>query len=112
MSSLRNITLDEYSRTRAWWVRVQRGDTTHSKLFSFAKHGGKVAALVMDMNSRLLIPGAPQRTNHRGKKVSVGFAAGNVQIVDTPKDELSLRPEDIMDIWGRLDEILQHADGL
>ncbi len=74
--------------------------------------GRKVSALIMDMNSFLEIPGVPVRTNHRGKKVSVGFAAGHALAFDTPDDELALRAEDIKNIWGRLDEILEYADAL
>ncbi len=33
-------------------------------------------------------------------------------IGDTPADELALRAEDIKNIWGRLDEILEYADAL
>ncbi len=73
-------------------------------------NGAPVTALLMDMNSRL--PIAPTRTNHRGLRVSVGFAAGNVRMIDTPNEELSLRWGDVVDIFGRLDEILEYADRL
>jgi prepilin-type N-terminal cleavage/methylation domain-containing protein len=72
--------------------------------------GGRLSALVMDMNSLMQIPGVPTRTNHRGLRVSVGFVDGSADVFDNPNQQLTLRPGDEMNVFGRLDEILQHAD--
>jgi len=76
----------------------------------FNAAGEPVRALVMDMNSLMTM--APQRTNHRGLRVSVGFVTGSAEMFETPNDELTLRPQDAADFMGRLDEILEYADTL
>ena len=74
--------------------------------------GDRVSAMVMDMNSLMQIPGVPTRTNHKGRKVSIGFVGGNARLFDNPDQGLTLRHGDEMNVFGRLDEILQHADTL
>ena len=92
----------------------QKGTRIQARIDNLGSNpnGDPISALVMDMNSKLEIPWAPVRTNHRGEKVSVGFLPGHAAAFETPNDELTLRPQDIVDIWGRLDEILQYADRL
>ena len=70
--------------------------------------GTTVRAMVLDANSRM--NGFWKRTNHGGLRVSVGFIGGCVEVVDTPDEELSLRPGDEADFTARLDEIFQRAD--
>jgi hypothetical protein len=73
--------------------------------------GEPVRALILDMNSRM--PVAPVRTNHHAEVVTVGYAAGDVQIFRTPDDEMTLREQDAPpagDMFGRLDEIFEYAD--
>ena len=74
--------------------------------------GQPVRALLMDINSLMQMPGAPVRTNHRGKKVSIGFADGYAKICDNTNAELTLRDSDKFRIPDRLDEIFQFADSL
>ncbi|HUU59010.1 MAG TPA: type II secretion system protein [Phycisphaerae bacterium] len=74
--------------------------------------GGQVTALLMDINSLLQIPGVPVRTNHRGEKVSVGFASGHALTVPNLEKKLTLRAGDEMRLFDRLDEILEYADSL
>lgn len=70
--------------------------------------GGRIQALVLDANS--LMTWAPLRTNHEGKVVTVGYAAGDARQYDTPLGELSIRAQDAADFLGRLDEIFTSAD--
>ena len=72
--------------------------------------GGKVRALVLDMNSTLQIPGLPARTNHGGRRVSVGFAAGAAEAYPDPDGLLALQAGQEMRIFERLDEIFEAAD--
>jgi len=74
--------------------------------------GKRVRAVVLDMNSKMQIPGMPVRTNHRAKRVSVGFAEGHCKIYDNPDDAMTLRNGDEMRMFDRLDEVLQYADAL
>ena len=74
--------------------------------------GMPVRALLMDMNSLLEIPGVPVRTNHRGRRVCVGFADGHAGIFPNVDQRLSLRRGDERRIFDRLDEILDYADTL
>jgi prepilin-type N-terminal cleavage/methylation domain-containing protein len=74
--------------------------------------GRKVAALSLDMNSLLQIPGVPVRTNHRGLRVSIGFAGGHGGTFDNVGDRFTLRHGDEMNLFGRLDEVLQAADAV
>ena len=70
--------------------------------------GRPAAALVLDANS--LMTWAPVRTNHDGKVVTIGYAAGHARQVRTPHHELSIRQSDAADFLGRLDEIFTTAD--
>jgi len=75
--------------------------------------GQRVSALLLDVNNEMPIPGAPTRTNHGGRKVTVGFVAGHALAFDTPNGELSLRAsDDPMAFDRRLDEIFEHTDEL
>ena len=75
-------------------------------------NGRPVRALILDMNSRMVIPGTPQRTNHRGLRVNVGFEMGDASTFDNGDDALTLRAGDGMTVFNRLDEIFTHADAL
>jgi prepilin-type N-terminal cleavage/methylation domain-containing protein len=70
--------------------------------------GDEVRALILDANS--LMAGFNQRTNHAGEKVGIGFVDGHVIMIETPEDELSLRPGDEYNITARMDEIFETAD--
>jgi prepilin-type N-terminal cleavage/methylation domain-containing protein len=74
--------------------------------------GDPVRALLMDANSQLSIPGVPQRTNHGGARVSVGYVTGGAMAFDNDGGRFSLRPGDEMNVFDRLDEIFITADGL
>ncbi|MGC9455853.1 MAG: type II secretion system protein [Phycisphaerae bacterium] len=74
--------------------------------------GQFVRAMLMDMNSRMNIPGTPQRTNHGGERVSVGFLSGSAEAFENEGGRFSLRPGDEMNVFGRLDEIFVEADTL
>lgn len=65
-------------------------------------------ALLMDLNS--LMPGLPERTNHRGELVNIGFVDGHAKTFENTSARFTLRPEDIANPFARLDEILQEAD--
>ena len=90
----------------------QREGTTPSANIAslgFNNQGDRVNALVMDVNS--LLPEAPVRTNHRGRKVSVGFLSGNANIIDTPHGELTITGS-FQNLFSTLDRILEYADKL
>ena len=75
--------------------------------------GGRVSAFVMDANCTTKF--YPQRTNHGGQKVQLGYIQGDARTYNTPNGELSLRPDDGPKIFAqpsRLDEILELADSL
>ena len=81
--------------------------------------GDPVRALLMDMNSLMVFPPAyniPIRTNHRGVRVTVGFAPGHAAVFDNADEALTLRNGDQGGLFAadrnRLDDIFQHADGL
>jgi len=74
------------------------------------EQGLDVKALLMDLNS--LLPGRPTRTDHGGRVVNVGFVEGHARGYGNEEAQFSLRPEDIANPFGRLDEILQYADRL
>ena len=80
----------------------------------FNAAGDRVRALIMDMNSRMQVPGMERhtRTNHGGKKVSVGFVDGHTEVVSNADDPMTLRDGDEEVVFERLDEILQYADKL
>ncbi len=71
--------------------------------------GEPVRALLMDANS--LMTWAPKRTNHGGRRVSVGYVDGHAEKFDTSNGELSLG-EDVGfgDFAARLDKIFETAD--
>ena len=75
--------------------------------------GGRISAFVIDANCTT--KNYPQRTNHGGKKVCIGYIAGDTCTYSTPNGELSLRPDDGPKIFAnpsRLDEILELGDSL
>jgi prepilin-type N-terminal cleavage/methylation domain-containing protein len=74
--------------------------------------GAKVAALTLDMNSLMEIPGTPVRTNHKALRASIGFADGHCKTVDNTNDRFTLRHGDEMQVFDRLDQVLQAADGV
>ena len=76
--------------------------------------GGRVRALMLDMNSRMQVPGMPRhtRTNHGGREVSVGFVDGHAKLFSNSDDQMSLRAVDEPVVFERLDEILEYADAL
>ena len=74
--------------------------------------GDPVRALMLDMNSRMVVPGTPQRTNHGAEKVNVGFLMGNASTFDNTGDPMTLRAGDGMTVFNRLDEIFTYAGGL
>jgi len=81
--------------------------------------GGRVRALVMDMNSLMVFPpeyNVPIRTNHRAEVVNIGFVTGSAAKFKNPDGALTLNNGDQGRLYGppptRLDEIFQHADTL
>ncbi len=76
----------------------------------FDDAGLPVRAVLMDLNSRM--PGLPQRTNHDGRLVNIGFIGGHVRGYDNTQDAFTLRPQDVANPFARLDEILIAADRL
>jgi len=79
--------------------------------------GGRITALVLDMNSELTNtpPDMPAvRTNHEGLTVSVGFVDGHTEQFDDPDRELTLFGDmtQQFELMTGLDAIFQHADTL
>ena len=80
----------------------------------FNAAGDSVRALILDMNSRMQVPGMERhtRTNHDGTEVSVGFVDGHTELVSNADDPMTLRAGDEEVVFERLDEILEYADTL
>jgi len=72
--------------------------------------GGRAMALALDMNSVVTVDPAWRRTNHQARRVNVLYADGSVLTFDNSRHPFSLRDEDLMDMAGRRDVILQNAD--
>jgi hypothetical protein len=73
--------------------------------------GDVAVALVMDANSLLEMPGAPQRTNHGAETVNLAFAPGHAGTFANRDGRLTLTggPADFL---AGLDGIFEHADTL
>lgn len=76
--------------------------------------GEPVRALILDMNSKMQVPGMERhtRTNHGGREVSVGFVDGHAELLSNSDDQMTLRHGDEEVVFERLDEILEYADTL
>lgn len=72
--------------------------------------GVPARALLLDMNSKM--PMAPVRTNHSGLRVNIGFVDAHARTYDNTDERFTLRPQDIANPFGRLDDILKTADEL
>lgn len=73
--------------------------------------GDRAVALAMDMNSvATAFDGAWYRTNHKARRVNVLYADSAVLNLLNDQNKLALRDQDLADMDGRLDEILQAAD--
>ncbi len=72
--------------------------------------GVPVWALLMDLNSEM--PGQPTRRNHSGRRVNIGFADAHASGFDNSENTFTLRAEDVMNPFSRIDEILKYADSL
>jgi len=72
--------------------------------------GLRVKVLILDMNSSM--PGLPERSNHGGLKVNIAFIDGHATTHDNTDERFSLRRQDIVNPFARLDEILKEADRL
>lgn len=72
--------------------------------------GTRARALALDMNSVVTVDPAWRRTNHQAKRVNVLYTDGGVLTFDNGRNPFSLRDEDLMDMAGRRDTILQNAD--
>ena len=72
--------------------------------------GTRARALALDMNSVVTVDPAWRRTNHQAKRVNVLYMDGGVLTFDNGRNPFSLRDEDLMDMAGRRDTILQNAD--
>ncbi|MCK4625085.1 MAG: type II secretion system protein [Phycisphaerae bacterium] len=72
--------------------------------------GMDVRAILMDLNSEM--PGQPTRHNHGGRRVNIGFVDSHAAGFDNSEDTFTLRAEDVMNPFGRIDEILKYADSL
>ena len=70
--------------------------------------GEPARVLWLDLNSDM--PYSPVRTNHRGKKVNMAFLDGHARATGNEQQQFSLRPQDVMNPFARLDEIHQQAD--
>lgn len=90
------------------------GPTPRTRLSDLGRNakGNRATAMLLDMNSLLGIPGAPDRVNHQGLKVSVAFADSHAATFNNLNGEMTLRPSDVMNMFGRIDEILEYADKL
>jgi prepilin-type processing-associated H-X9-DG protein len=75
-------------------------------------NGDRVTAMILDMNSKLILPGAPVRINHRGEKVNIAFVDGSAEIFDQPNEEFTLKDAKSNPIPVLLDEIIRRADAL
>jgi prepilin-type N-terminal cleavage/methylation domain-containing protein/prepilin-type processing-associated H-X9-DG protein len=74
--------------------------------------GDRVSALIFDANSKMQMPGAVVRYNHRCEKANIAFVDGSANTHNQPNEEFTLRAGDAIRIPLRLDEILQAADKL
>lgn len=72
--------------------------------------GDPVRALLLDADSRMTLPGAPVRFNHRCEKANIAFVDASAETFAQPNEEFTLRASDATRILLRLDEILQAAD--
>jgi hypothetical protein len=72
--------------------------------------GVPARTLLLDMNSKM--PMAPIRTNHNGLRVNIGFIDAHACTYDNADERFTLRPQDIANPFGRLDDILKTADKL
>ncbi|MDY7009734.1 MAG: type II secretion system protein [Planctomycetota bacterium] len=72
--------------------------------------GLPVRAMLMDLNSEMA--GQPVRHNHGGRRVNIGFVDAHAEGFDNSENTFSLRTQDAMNPFGRIDEILKYADSL
>jgi len=72
--------------------------------------GRSVRAMLMDLNSEM--PGQPARHNHSGRRVNIGFVDALAAGFDNSGDAFTLRAEDVMNPFGRIDDVLKYADSL
>ena len=72
--------------------------------------GMDVRAMLMDLNSEM--PGQPVRHNHSGLRVNIGFVDGHAEGFDNSEKTFTLRAEDVMNPFGRIDDVLKYADSL
>jgi len=88
--------------------QLDQAESVHISMLGKNDEGNPVRALLMDLNSYM--PGFPIRQNHEGERVNVGFVTGDARGFDNSQGQFSLRPQDIANPFGRLDEIFQYAD--
>jgi prepilin-type processing-associated H-X9-DG protein len=74
-------------------------------------NGHRATAMILDMNSKLTLPGAPIRINHRGEKVNIAFIDGSAETFDQPNEEFTLKNSS-SPIPTLLDQIVRNADAL
>jgi len=73
--------------------------------------GGRVSALVMDMQCTMQWPDLPTKSNHGGLQSAVGFVSGAATRVSNEGDPLTLNGSTGA-TYSRLDEMLEYADTL
>lgn len=73
--------------------------------------GGRVTALVMDMQCTMQWAGLPLKSNHGGTQSVVGFVSGGAGMFSNEGAELTLNGSTSA-TYTRLDRILEHADSL
>ena len=83
-----------------------------SRLESLGRNGAgrPVMTLALDVNSLITLSPGLVRTNHQGRKVNIAYLNGAVFTVNNDDHHLSLSDQDLFDLAGRRDEILQQAD--
>jgi len=72
--------------------------------------GRRATALALDVNSLITFNPLYHRTNHNAEKVNVLYLDGAVLTFDHRDGRFALRDEDLGDLAGRRDVILQSAD--
>jgi prepilin-type N-terminal cleavage/methylation domain-containing protein len=84
----------------------------HGRIENLGKNGAgrKAITLALDINSLITIDPSFLRTNHKALKVNVLYADASARTFDNRTNRFSLRDQDLADMAGRRDMILQSAD--
>ena len=91
--------------------RCAGNDSSRIDALGLNGEGRPVRAMAFDAEAK--IPGFPVRLCHEGLRVSVAFFTGSAISHATPNDEMTMRACDAGPaMLGRVDDVLEYADGL